>query len=219
MIFHIVNARGSNDPRLARARATWEVLYKSEKVTPVAVDTAKSARDIGDPRDLPWLRIALGSLPKGHDDGPDIYMLTNDDVRLAPELPEVLKDVLAGQAAVCSFRVNLPDGKPDYGRDLFAFTHEWLRDNPLPDMLLGEIEWDIIVTYMIRRSVGAGISNRTKQLHALTKAELPLGLVLHERHEAGWQRPEFSEAAGKVWNRLQARRWYAENNLKHLCTI
>lgn len=197
---------------------SWEALYEGGKVKPWHFVPVVTARDIGDARDLPKLHDMLRGLWPPNSN--DIVMLTNDDNILSKELPNVLAERVPTQRAVCSFRVNLPSGKPDYGRDLFAFTLGWLHHHLpiIPDMWLGEFEWDLILTIIMRKYLGMPIE-RTSDFHTHTKAELPLGLVLHEQHDPMWMRAEMKEAPAKVWNRLHAREWYSQNNLKHLCTV
>lgn len=215
MIYHIVSIQPSDDARLKRARRTWATLYFGNKVVPFNRKPEFTAQDIGDKRDLPLLKNLL--LPPLAN---EITMLTNDDDLLSPGLPEMLDRVLAKQDTVCSFRVNLPSGKPCYGRDLFAFTERWLRTyaDRLPDMFVGEFEWDLCLTALIRRSLGIEMKS-TQEFHTLTRAELPLGLVMHETHEAAWQSEAMKDSPAKMWNRLQARAWYAREGLKHLSTI
>lgn len=214
MIYHIVQPRAGSDPRLEKARASWEKLYATGRVKQHIIPARPNATEIGDTRDLPYLRAAL-SWRKPEKD--TILMLTNDDVLLEVELIDELERKLKEQVAVSSHRVNLPDGQTDYGRDLFAFRQAYLIDHStlLPDMFLGELEWDICLARLVRSEAGC----RLDGLGRVTKAELTPGLVLHERHIGTWQLPEMADAPAKVWNRMQARRWYARRGWESLCTV
>lgn len=233
MIYHAVEQHTSVEPRIKRARENWKTFYKKREMIPAHLSTYRfSSRMIGDAKDLPTIKeiLAQGKIKAQPD---DIILLTNDDTLLHPKLPALIRETVAMQGAVCSKRVNIESGTPfetmsplelmqppreDYGRDLFAFTRIWLDEHwsKLPDMFVGEWEWDLILSYMIRKSLGI----QSEDLNVRTKAELPLGYVLHERHGLpAWQCRERRIAPAKWWNRAMAKAWYFDNGLQHLFTL
>jgi hypothetical protein len=221
MIYHLVNPRPPTEPRLLRAQESWKVLYDSGQVRPMVYLPKRTARDIGDTRDLPWIKDMLSfAFTQFEMRRNNIVCLTNDDTILHPDLPRVLEERRRDSECVSAHRVNLPERSTDHGRDLFAFTVDWILSHyrSIPDMAIGEMEWDLIMALIVREKCGVETKS-VEDLNKVTAAELPPGLVMHERHEPVWMKPEMKDAPAKVWNRLQARRWYAENGMKHLCTI
>lgn len=232
MIYHVVEQHGASGERIARAKTSWKHLYDRGVVPVHRSGFEFTSAALGDARALPLLTEMLSGLSVA--DG--IIMLTNDDTILHPELPALLESRLARQGAICSFRLNidrpiehLTGTQPrvmakayrhDYGRDLFAFTGRWLFDNwpSIPMMFMGEIEWDIVMVILIRRTLGI-MTQRTWELHHRSAAELPLGYVLHERHETVWKSAAFLKNAAKEWNKAMARAWYVDNKMEHLCTV
>jgi hypothetical protein len=186
---------------------------------------------LGDRRGLPMLKLVLARARKLAEPS-DFIVLTNSDNLLHARLPDLLHTLTI--PAACSFRLNsrgpvalnLPPEtlaarlKPDYGRDLFVFTGTWLDEhwNSIPDMFLGEWEWDLILTLLIRNSLGI-VTKTTHDFHTLTKGELPLGYVLHEAHNAAWKNPSNLSAPAKEWNKAIAHAWYEDNGLLNLFTL
>ena len=235
-ILHCVESHPTNDPRIARARESWRRLYVRHELFPCPLDKYQfSSALLGDPRNLPSLREIIGQ-GYGQASAEDIVLLTNGDTILHPELPSMLKQTLAHQWAVCSFRLNgmlglevlrqSPDElslklNRDYGRDMFAFTKGWLDANmgKIPELFAGEFEWDLILALLIRLSIGIEIGDH-RDLSQMTKAELPLGYVLHERHAPAWLQPDsFGKNPANLWNRSLARQWYEDNNLRQFYTL
>lgn len=231
-IFHLVEQHPTNDPRISRARQSWSTLYNHGEMIPIHVkDCELNARHLGDKRDLPMLRLILARGRKVAKPD-DLIVLTNSDSLLHPTLLLFLRQLR--QPAACSFRVNingpvainLPPAilarryRPDYGRDLFVFTGAWLGEHwkDIPDCFLGELEFDLILAVLIRRSMGIE-TKTTRDFHTLTKAELPLGYVLHERHAASWLNPINLESPAKLWNKTMARAWYEDHGLQQLYTL
>lgn len=236
MIYHTVEQHASGEQRIKRARENWQTFYAKREMIPAHLITYRfSARMIGDAKDLPTIKeiLAQGKAKAKLD---DIILLTNDDTLFHPQLSALLKDTVSIQGAVCSKRVNIESGTPfekmspsqfvkpacaDYGRDLFAFTRQWLDNHwsQLPDMFVGEWEWDLILSYMIRRSLGVPLRS-TEDLNIRSRAELPLGYVLHERHGVpAWRGRDRQTAPAKWWNRAIAKAWFEDNGLKHLFTL
>lgn len=237
MIYHVVEQHGAASDRIQRARNSWERLYASEAVKPLHKSRFNfTSGAMGDARKLPLLTEILDDWRSAWLRMGDIFVLTNDDTVLHPELPALLERKLSRQGAASSFRLNVTNAvsslltaKPaslakayysDYGRDLFAFTVAWLEAHhaALPMMFLGEFEWDIVMAVLIRDSLGMA-PKATKELWWKSQAELPLGYVFHERHATLWKTAAFAKNPAKEWNRSIARAWYKDHSLEHLCTV
>jgi len=233
VILHVVETHQTLDARVLRARKSWESIYGAT-IQPVHVNRwERSARQIGDPRDLPMLRDVLEQGLKQAQES-DVIMLTNTDITLATGVDMAVKQAVQAQGAVCSFRLNTDrpmgrfesprklsrDFQPDYGRDLFAFSKEWLEAHwkLVPDCFLGEVEWDLILTILIRRSIGIEVRT-TAEFHQHTDAELPLGFVMHEKHVPVWKTLAGLCSPSKTWNWSVAKAWYRENRAEHLNTL
>lgn len=233
-IFHVTEVHTSSEPRIARVRENWRKLYRGKSVVPAHLERYEfSSLNIGDNRNLPLLVDVLQEGRKRASTG-DIILLTNGDTLLHPKLPELLRKTLAVQGAVCSFRLNIgtftrqfedpPEAleqqyESDHGRDMFAFTFEWLNANwsRIPPMFVGEFEWDLCLAVMTRHSIGIPVRS-CDDFNIRTKAELPLGYVLHERHKPVWLHIGIGSPA-KLWNKAMAKGFYADNNVKHLDTL
>ena len=222
-IYHVVERHPDNSPRKVRARKTWEAIYKSGAMIPCHYwDYKRNARDIGDPRALPYLKdlLAMG-MEKSNDD--DLICWSNDDNHLHPRLPNELLFRVPVYGPVMSHRleydgmVPLPPqaGYPIHGtrahmgRDLFAATKRWLREHwdEIPDFLLAASDFDLCLACMIRLNYGI-VSNRRNLETPMLPADLPLGFVAHEAHAAKWSQPSNVDSApSQIWNRSLFRAW------------
>lgn len=234
MIFHVSELHSSAEPRVHRARASWQRIYGS-RVMPVHLSRfPRSARQIGDSRDLPMLKDVLEAGLKKCGES-DVVMFTNSDIFLMMGVEMAVSTAVQRQGAVCSFRLNVekvPErfegprmpveqgSKPDYGRDLFAFSRTWLEAHweLVPDCFLGEMEWDLVMALLIRRSLGIEMKS-TADFHRHTSAELPLGFVLHEKHQPVWKTQAGLESPSKWWNRAMCRRSYETIGRMDLYTL
>lgn len=227
-LIHVVERHVDDDayPRVMGAFDSWLPLYKSGSVRPVHVwHPERNSAAVGDHRQLPYLKdILVEGLTVAQDH--DWIVLTNDDTVLHPGIVQALHAVNGQMGAVSSFRINFQAGtkpnlaetpdalaakfKSDLGRDMFAFRPEWLRSQwaAIPDFFLGEQEWDIVMTLLIRESVGIKTTYHNI-LTAIPGAELPNGYVLHEPHDRKW-RDVPKENAAKQWNSRLASEWCKE---------
>jgi hypothetical protein len=219
---HYVTER-SEHRRLKNAFDSWVELYKTGIVVPCHCwNPPRISESVGDFRKLPFLKdILVEGLTLARDR--DWLMLTNDDTILHPKLPGLLMDLPAGIEAVSSFRIEFDQGSPistdmepsrlakeydrDLGRDLFAFSAEWIKEHwfEIPDFLLGEIEWDLIMTLLIRDTLGI-VTDHTNILMTVPEVEMPMGYVLHERHQRKWMQVGYNNPA-KLWNKRLAKAW------------
>jgi hypothetical protein len=228
--------------RVQQAQATWVDLYKAGAVVPMHVwESRRSSEQMGDARRLPFLKdVLLAGLNSGGKH--DFVMWTNDDTILHPGIVKHLIAVLIEKPAVSSFRINFekgsippldrppgelldmshnlnPPGDEDLGRDLFAFRKDWLRDHwhTIPDFLLGELEFDLVLAYMIRKTYGLQ-TTKLNMGRIMPECELVKGYVLHERHNRVWTTQGQEASVAKTHNRKLATEFYADNDLHSLIT-
>lgn len=218
------------DQRIHVAVRSWIALYMTGDVVPCHIwKFERDARGIGDARNLPYMRDILEAGLRMSTSDSDIIMLTNDDSVLHPELPQKLFDKIQKfVTCVCAGRLNYKEGESptflpeskmptesdDIGRDAFAFRASWLRKNfsGLPDMFLGEAQFDIVLASMIRRfnNIPPTLESRPR---CVDKCELRFGYVQHQMHERGWM---MGPTPAQKHNLREAVRWYEQNNMKHM---
>lgn len=228
-LIHVVEQHEDNrvySQRRAEAQRTWASL----DVVPVRYSQyARSARDIGDPRTLPYLRDVLDHGLKQTDED-DILMITNDDVYLHPKLQEVLQFYAGVYGATSAQRLDFkadvgmvtPEegariGRRHVGRDLFAFTRQWLARHmgEIPDFILGASEWDLCLACLIRLHCGIH-STKANLSEIIFPCEIPRGYVTHRMHRARWlQSDNVDSAPSQIHNRKLFREWAS----KHLPKI
>lgn len=221
--------------RVDAAVQSWLELYRLGEVIPAHVwePYDRSAQSIGDPKNLPYLKDILSFGLKRSKNDDDIIMLTNDDTILHPKTSVAIFEYLDKFDATCSGRVNFEHGsKPnlngaaikdgvgwpnDIGRDLFAFRKSWLETNwnKIPDFILGEPEWDLVLSALIRLMIS---NEKTTKKNRLLKYdyELPAGYVWHEQHSRDWQLLERSETPAKLNNMVLSGQFYAQVGMHDL---
>lgn len=234
-VVHVVECHQPVDARTARAMSSWELLQSEHFKTIQVWKYPRNSQQIGDRRGLPMLRdllkIGLESCRKRN----DIVCLTNGDNLLHVTLGVVLDHYMRDVPAICSFRLNVTTcprmnadpsilarlGQPDFGRDLFAFRRWWLEQNfdLIPDMFLGEWEWDLILALLIRRANGVPINVKNELHHGHPRSELPLGYVLHEVHERKWMSREALKMPAKWHNQRVAKEWYTSQGMEKYYTL
>lgn len=232
-IFHAVQfdpSRAETIGRVKRAKATWEVLYKAGVIPVYLTKYTRSAKNIGDDRDLPYLKDLL-DLARRRTNPEDIIMFSNDDNLLHPLLPDYLRYHVALFGACASFRhesdgpiqislqvkngtVALYPSTHSAGQDVFAFTREWLDRHwdDIPDFLLGASEWDWCLTMIIRKEKGIR-STQENIRFPIWPAEIPLGYVAHEMHKPSWiDADRVNAAPSQIHNKKLFAEWLAANN-------
>ncbi len=238
-LWHVVERHKTDDEDEARrnlqAERSWLDLYQRKQMKPCHLWCyLRSSESIGDPRGLPFLKDVLaGGLTKAKKH--DIIVLTNDDTILHSDIRNAILNKLATTGACASFRLNFPKNqcpkltteplqlrlnynnrtnRIDIGRDLFAFRSAWLRDHwkAIPDFLLGEPEWDLVLGSLMRKMAGIDITKENR-LEPCPEVELERGYVLHEQHVREWMSPELENSKGKLWNRTLAEQFYKDNGI------
>lgn len=234
-IVHVVECHEPMDERTRRAMVSWQALQSERWETVHVWRYPRNSQQIGDKRALPMLRDLLKiGIEKCHRPN-DIVCLTNGDNLLHVTLPEALEHYMQDIPAICSFRLNVTStprmtadpavlcktGKPDFGRDLFAFRKWWLEKNweLIPDMYLGEWEWDLIMALLIRRGNGVPVTDKGELHMGNPRSELPLGYVLHEIHERKWMSREALTMPAKWHNQRMAKAWYQAQGMEKFYTL
>lgn len=233
-VIHVVERHQPEDARVRRAIQSWKGLTEAGATTLEVSSYPRSSLAMGDQRSLPYLKdlLLLAMVQAGSS---DVVMLTNGDNTLHPQVVEMVRAALKKQPCICSFRLNVtspPDlsrtpeelaktGKSDFGRDLFAFRKSWLekRWNEIPDFLLGEWEWDLILALLIRREAGVETKETGDLQHWQEGCEIPLGYVFHEIHARVWMSKAALKMPGKWHNQKLAKNWYYEHQLSHFYTL
>jgi hypothetical protein len=226
-IFHAVERHEGMDERKMRAQSSWDRLYFQGVLPCHFWRYPRTAREIGDPRALPYLKDVLEFAMRQAGDN-DIIMWTNDDDWLHPELPELLKAHVTDHGPCCSKRCDVATpiasevlplddyvkrSFPHMGRDMFAFTKLWLKKywQEIPDFILGASDFDIALAAIIR--LRNGVKTTYESLYdTLLPSEIPDGYVVHEGHVAAWLAPEnIKAAASQKHNRRLFREWAKAN--------
>lgn len=221
----------ADNARVLHAFHSWLELYKTGGMKAAHVwEPYRTSTILGDKRNLPFLKDVLVEGMTAASSPDDIIVLTNDDTILHPTILQALDALFEKVDAVTSLRLNFttPDlskpvselrslGKPDLGRDLFAFRTHWLVQHwhHIPDFLLGELEWDIVLACLVRQSAGV-LTDRTNLKEPCPVCELDRGYVLHQTHERAWARRNQTESPGKLHNRNHALQWYIDNGLESM---
>ena len=229
-----------SERRVLQAQDSWVTLYKTGQVLPAHVwEYERSSEQLGDSRRLPYLKdVLLAGLNGGSRN--DFIFWTNDDSILHPRIGEHLLKLLCDKPAVSSFRINFhkgsipdldqpahqllalsraldPPGDIDLGRDLFAFRKDWLREHwhEIPDFFLGELEFDLVMAYLIRKTYGV-VTTKANMDKVISDCEIPKGWVLHEKHNRLWTSRNHEASSAKAWNRKLATDFYLENDMNSL---
>lgn len=225
-LFHVVERHDESkpDPRKLQAWQSWDHLYQ-KGVIPVHVwEYPRTAREIRDVRSLPYLKDVL-KVAIEQAGANDIIFWTNDDNWLHPDLIARLRFQVPVYGAVTSHRCDFSNGnalnpkqspeiiaktgKMHMGRDLFAFTGQWISErwNELPDYLLGASEFDLGLACMVRLAHGIQ-STRQNLEEVMFPAELPKGYVAHVMHRSVWSKPQnINSAPSQKHNRACFKQW------------
>lgn len=221
-IVHVCERHMPEGDRAKRAQATWPASWSTVRYSKYV----RSALQIGDKRDLPYLkdtlRFGLAACERN-----EILVLTNDDttihVSMEPELRRLMRRAVAVSSRRIDFdgdavqwsrkpleEVQVFDGR-HIGRDLFAFDAQWLRRHMdmIPDMILGAPDWDLCLAAITRMLAGSEWSLGDSP-NSDPRCELEAGYVLHERHHAVWMDSDGKDPSYQH-NRQLLRKWTVDN--------
>lgn len=233
-----------DERRVLTAVNSWLALYKTGRVVPCHLwenDYPRTALTIGDKRNLPYFKDVIAEGMTRCKNPNDFVLWTNDDTVLHPGVVDEMMAKLKSVPCVGSFRVNFdkvdlddiaanPDTlrlrgekdsngtlRTDLGRDLFAWRKSWLTEHwhEIPDFLLGELEFDVVMAVMVRREAGI-FTDKRNVLTIQPSCELEKGFVLHQKHERQWTSAAAKDSPAKLHNKKLAICWYAEQGFPSL---
>lgn len=206
-IFHVVDLSGPHCARVEKARVSWGTIYDKEGVTPVHVFTypRDAKKDLNDPRPLPYLKDLLSVALQATTEA-DIILWGNSDIQLKAGIADYIRANLA-QAGARSMRRTESNGHGHPGRDLFAFTHLWLKAHlpEIPDYILGAPVFDLGLVALIRKEHGLACELRTMG-RDMPPAEMAPGYALHESHSPAWE-VHNKDIPSTTHNRTLFREW------------
>lgn len=189
--------------RHIRARETWRAsrLQRADP-SPDRVAAMRTAAEIGDPRPLRYLKDVL-RFQLEYAASRDVILWINDDIALSPEIRRWCETHIPLYGAASMRRSD-----DHIGRDLFAFTAKWLRDNwdELPDYIIGTCDWDMGLAAMIRakRGIVTCLGNVGIDFYPCDATER---LYTHEEHPSEWNVPNVASVPSVRHNRECFRRW------------
>lgn len=208
-IYHVVDGFG-NDPRHQDAQATWNQAYL-RGIIPVHVNgyPRNAKTELGDPRPLPFLKdILWAAIPADATGAGDhIIVWTNSDIGLKAGLADVILEHV-GRHGAASMRRTESNGKGHPGRDLFAFTIDWLHAHwdEFPDYVIGAPTFDLGLVAMIRKSHGLP-TNLKNMGDDLAPADMSPGFALHTSHAPEWQVKNMDSIPSVRHNKRLFREW------------
>lgn len=198
-VYHVCSLFGSSD-RHQRAQKTWPKDMGNFRRTSYPRDSA----EIYDRKRFSYIKEvlapALSIRPK------DIIIWTNDDIGFTPGLIPALKSHLAMYGAVSMRRDHT-----HVGRDLFAFTQEWLGSHwdEFPDYFQGTSDFDLGIAAMIRNSYGIKPTTLDMLCKDFFPAELP-PMIIHEDHKSHWEEAGVDLSPSVRHNRKMFMEWSAK---------
>jgi|ERR1700722_87979 len=219
-IYHVADwylGNVGDNPRILRARATWEDLRRDPDYTIIEhrlVNGQRSSKDLGDTRTLPYITdiIDRGCTEPATDK--DIVVFSNSDVALVPEALAVLRQKMEKMDCCFSRRVdvlnfdtrhtlNTLKGKSAHvGADLFAFRIGWWKEHrdEIPAVFLAAEGWDAV--------------SRWWCLKHNPKAEIETPICFHAVHRPFWSRPsQIHTNPAQIYNRKVCEEWVRGNGL------
>ena len=156
-------------------------------------------REDGNGRELPFLKDVLEHGLACAQAG-DIILYTNDDILMLESAPDQISHYAQKYRRACSRRIDIDPGAAipqplengfHSGRDVFAFTYEWLVQNlaKLPDALIGAPTYDYLLVLIFRHESGEPPDrlNVSAPWYDVEGCDIPPGLIFHERHAESWQ--------------------------------
>lgn len=222
-----------SERRILNAFWSWVDMYKTGVIPCHVWEYPRSSRTIGDPRELPYLKDVLAEGLKPATAADDVIMLTNDDTVLHRDIIKALTSTLRSVDACTSFRMNFDQanmpatdtpvakikqwGETCSGRDLFAFRAGWLRLNwdAIPDFILGEQEFDLVLAAMVRMASGLKAAGENFAVQE-PSCELDRGYVMHEIHTRNWMNEKYAKSPAKIHNNRLYAEFCADNGFESL---
>jgi len=203
--------------RHARAQATWLPInemgmYILKTSRP---PEGRSSKDIGDPRNLPYLKdmlsmavIALDEFPDAKPD--DVVVWTNDDVSLDPRILPYCKSIVRLHKAMSMRRDRPPGDKLDHiGREMFMFTSGWIKEHldEIPEFFIGCPYFDLVIAALIRKYHGFKNTSLDNLGEDFYPADWEWRYALHEPHPSSWAGENEHKFPANIHNRRLAKEW------------
>lgn len=218
-IVHVADwftGNAGDNPRVFRARATWEELRRDPDYTIRLHELQpgqRSSRDLGDIRRLPYIRDIIDYGCAGAKDD-EIVVFTNSDVCLVPEAMGEIRRKLVDAPCCFSRRIDVDDCAPKrrlkelrraishVGADLFAMTKRfWLENRKtMPDLFLSAEGWDFCCRHwMLAHNIDA---------------EMRTPIIWHQSHSSVWAQADVIHSSpSQVHNRRECEKFARANGL------
>lgn len=208
MLYHAVDVFGKGE-RFEKAQATWEAAYL-DGMLPCHFKGERNAKaELSDPRALPFLKDVLwAAIPAdSRDRGGDIVVWSNSDIGFAPGFVECVREHVSKHHAAAMRRTE-SNGQGHPGRDVFAFTVDWLHEHwdEIPDYVLGAPVFDLGLVAMIRKFHGLPPLTMKLLDEDCPPADMP-SYALHESHEPEWRTSNFEAAPSALHNKRIFQQW------------
>lgn len=211
-VIHAVDTHGTG-PRFDKARESWKAAYDEGMIPAHFSGGPRNAKtELGDPRELPFLKDVLQAAMVHTQNDDDVVIWSNSDSGFAPGLAEFVGNHVRTHGAA-SMRRTESNGNGHPGRDLFAFTAKWLRDQwaSIPDYVLGAPVFDLGLVAMIRSFHGLPPLTLKSLSEDMSPSDMAPGFLLHESHAPEWQVPNVDAMPSVRTNKRLFREW----NTKH----
>jgi hypothetical protein len=209
-VYHVVDPHGS-EPRHHVAQSSWLAAYQEGMIAAHFRGSPRNAKvELGDPRFLPFLKDVLWSaIPDdATKSGLDIILWTNSDTGFAPGITDAIRQHV-GRHGAASMRRTESNGNGHPGRDLFAFTIDWLEEHwdEIPDFVLGAPVFDLGLVALIRRFHKLPPLTLKTLSHDMPPADMPPGYALHQSHAPEWQVANMDSVPSVAHNKKVFREW------------
>lgn len=211
-IFHTLNVHGKTE-RHKKAKSSWMPLYEDGVIGVWIDEFPRTAKTIGDTRDLPYLKdvLAIGMAIATQSD--DIIMWSNDDVILDPRIEQWCLDEVSANDAMSMRRFEPENPEMIHlGRELLAFKKEWLEKNwnDIPDFILGCPCFDIVMAAFIRKQKGlkSTLANMSEDYPLCEATER---YAIHHAHPSAWAGKDEYKRIGNIHNKQLAKEWCHKN--------
>jgi len=195
--------------RNALALSTWPTDWVNHRV----VKTARTSRDFGDTRTLPFIHEMVEQAIAKTNKPTDVVVLINADICIAPWGAAAIEKAAKQYGSCHCTRLNFPrpmqvvrhrsqmaNGVWFAGTDLVAFTVKWWQENKaeFPDMVLACECWDLVMRNLINITGGVDVPD----------------VIYHEIHENYWYdgaRSRPREFPGNAHNQRLSKLFFEKN--------
>lgn len=183
------------------ARKTWDQF----DVVLASTKWRRNATMIGNARPLPFVKDLLERALSVAETG-DVVFLSNSDTQLS-NVDRVAHH--AHRFGAVSIRRDERNGEKHIGRELYAFSASYLRDNlqAMPDVV-GAMPWvDLCLARYIRSTMRIRTTGAPKTVWSESNlwqdffpSELPPGPAYHPAHSSSWNSVEEQKTPAYRWN-------------------